>query len=648
MKRILSAIASAALLLFQACSDDNLPQANLSLFQLESLQATAGDETATLKWTPQEGKPAPLEYYVSWTAGSPDGENGELVVNSSATEAAIDRLVNDCAYTFSVQPRYAEGLAMKVSATCTPKSTRIPASNFKAMAGDKRVFVSWTAPETTLDFRYKLVVESEGAAAKTSEIEKTETSYLVENLSNGTEYSFTLTCVYTHGESPVVAAKATPGEIDPITVTSTTLRQFELCTFEYNPAYFVSGEVEAVKWEFGDGQSSQETVASYCYPATGSFTVTLTVTYKSGKTESAKIGITVESFAWTSVGGVGYQKSSNIAFSHDGQTLYTIPQTDKKLIAINAITGQVAWEYATSAATYGAGPAVGADGTIYFGTEDAAGSFFAVSASGALKWKKELGAAVKASPAVTSDGLVYVLINDGRLFALETVSGAQRWTAALEGNAGGVAVDKDGTIYIGTSKGIWAYNEEGTLKWTCDTPHPVTERGGSLAIHENMLYAALKGKNGCAAIDTSNGRTLWKAATTLGDCYHPVVDASGTVYFCEKAGYLYAVDKSGNEKWTDKTNKNYIYNGFAIGANGNAYISQYASPFELLSFDAAGNRTALVTIGAQTMAPVSLGPDRRLYYVTNGTLTAYDLGVKLAVEGWPMCGGNRQGNNSLK
>lgn len=648
MKKILFGIASVALFLLQACSDDNLPQANLSLFQLESLSATAGDESATLKWTAQEGKPAPIEYYISWTAGNLDGENGELAVNAGTNEVAIDGLENECAYTFNVQPRYAEGLAMKVSATCTPKSTRIPASNFKTMAGDKRVFISWTAPETKLDYNYKLVTESEGATEKSIDIEKTETSYLVDGLTNGTEYTFTLTCMYAHGVSPTVSDKATPGEIDPITVTSTTLRQFELCTFEYNPAYFVSGEIASVKWEFGDGEGSEQMTAFYCYPMTGTYTVTLTVTYGNGKTEHATIDITVESFAWTSVGGVGYQKSSNIVFSHDGQTLYTIPQTEKKLIAINAITGQLVWEYATSSGTYGAGPAVGADGTIYFGTEDGAGSFYAVSATGALKWKKELGAAVKASPAVTSNGMVYVLINDGRFFALEASSGVQKWSATLEGNAGGVAVDKDGTIYIGTSKGIWAYTESGSLKWTCDTPHSVTERGGSLAIHDNMLYAALKGKKGCAAIDTSNGRTLWKAATTLGDCYHPVVDAAGTVYFCEKAGYLYAVDKSGNEKWTDKTNKNYIYNGFALGANGNAYISQYASPFELLSFDATGNRASLVTIGAQTMSPVSLGPDRRLYYMTNGTITAYDLSVELAVEGWPMSGGNLQGTNSLK
>ena len=220
---------------------------------------------------------------------------------------------------------------------------------------------------------------------KSVEAASSETSKLIEGLTNGTAYTFTLTCVYAHGDSESVEASATPGEIDPITVTSTTLRRFELCTFEYNPAYFVQGEIVSVHWEFGDGNTSDETIASYCYPEPGNYTVRLTVTYKGGATEQAEIRITVEGYAWSSVSGTGYQKSSNIVFAPDGQTLYTLSQTDKKLFAVNAITGQIRWEYATSAATYGSGPAVGADGTVYFGTEDSDGSFYAVSASGAAR-----------------------------------------------------------------------------------------------------------------------------------------------------------------------------------------------------------------------------------------------------------------------
>lgn len=646
MKKILFGIVLSAALL--SCSEDNLPHADFARFQVESVTAVGGDETVTLSWTLQEGKPAPQAYYVSWTTSSVDAENGERTIPAPASELTIDRLTNDCAYTFSVQPRYPEGLAMKVSTTCTPKSTRIAATDFKAMAGDGRVYLTWKAPETQLDYTYRLETTTEETEAESIELTAGETSYLAEGLTNGRAYGFALTCVYTHGDSPTVNADATPGEIDPITVTSNVLRQFERCTFEYNPAYFVSGEIVSVKWEFGDGQSSTEKQAAYCYPKVGTYTVTLTVAYDDGKTETAVIELTVEAFAWTTIGGVGYQKASHIVFSHDGQTFYTVSQTTKTLFAVNAITGAVVWEYATSAATYGAGPVVGADGTIYFGTEDTAGSFFAISSSGAKRWDKSLGAAVKAAPAVTSDGTLYVLTDGGVLHALDAATGSEKWVQTQSGNAGGVAVDKDGTVYMGTATGIWAYTENGTLKWASEEAHTVTERGGSLAIGDGILYATLKGKAGCAAVDAATGRTLWKYTTGYGDCYHPVVDAAGTVYFCEKAGGLYAVGSDGTAKWTDETEKNYTYSGFALDIEGNAYISQYASPFDLLSFDAAGGRHVATSIGAQTMSPVTIGADGRIYYGLNGSVATHDAATAAAVSGWPMRGCNLQGTNSLK
>lgn len=652
MKKYLFGLLAAVAALGTGCSDDNLPEASFSLFQVETVKATAGDGEATIEWTPQEGKPAPVEYYVSWTADDSEVAGGAESVSPDTRRLTVKGLVNDCAYTFSVQSRYAGGLAMKVSAVCTPKSTRMPASNFKAMAGDKRTFLSWTAPDTQLEYSYRIDVSAGGEKVKGVEAASSETSKLIEGLTNGTAYTFTLTCVYAHGDSESVEASATPGEIDPITVTSTTLRRFELCTFEYNPAYFVQGEIVSVHWEFGDRNTSDETIASYCYPETGNYTVRLTVTYKGGATEQAEIRITVEGYAWSSVSGTGYQKSSNIVFAPDGQTLYTLSQTDKKLFAVNAITGQIRWEYATSAATYGSGPAVGADGTVYFGTEDSDGSFYAVSASGALKWKKTLGAAVKASPAVTSDGVVYALANGGLLFALDAASGAEKWSAVQSGDAGGVAVDRDGTVYFGTSKGIWAYSESGSLKWTCDKAHAVTERGGSLAIGDGLLYAVLKSPGGCVGIDLATGTTRWSYSTGLGDCYHPVVDGEGTVYFCEKNGYLYAVDRNGSEKWSDQTDKGYIYSGFALAADGKAYIAQYASPNNLVAFDNAGAKSVVKTIGDQVMSPVTIGPDRRLYYGRKndlaGMVDAWEIGCGPLSGEWPMRGCNAQGTNSLK
>ena len=647
MKKLALLLPLVALMAFTSCNDIEFPHATSDRYQLETLKATAGDGCVTLNWADQKDVANPLQYLVIWTAAKSDVQGGEMLVTPDKKEITIDNLVNDCSYTFSVQTKYPSGLSQKLTASCTPKSTRIPATNFKVMAGDKRVFVSWTAPETGLMFTYKLDVLAGDQLVKSMDISALETSALVEQLTNGIEYTFNLTCVYAHGNSPAVSAKATPGEISPINASIENPRKFEMVTFEYNPAYFVSGEIASVEWTFDDGSSVTTPAAMHCFGTTGKHTVTIKVTYTNGRNESASTQITVGDFSWSKITGVGYQKSSNIVFAPDGQTFYTASQTGKTLIAVDAINGTIKWEYTTAAATYGAGPAVGPDGTIYFGTEDGAGTFYAINPSGSLKWQKELGKAVKSSPAVTSDGMVYALADGGFAFAFDS-DGNQKWSKTLSGNSAGVAVNRDGTVYFATSDGVWAFSASGAEKWKPSEKLAVTERGGSIAIGNGIIYVTLKGKAGCAAIDASTGSVKWKYATTMGDCYHPVVDAEGTVYFCEKAGYLYAVKSSGALKWEEKTGLNFIYSGFALDANGRAIISEYATPFGLVAISGSGSRSVLTTIGVQTMSPVTLGPDNRIYYSTNGSIEAYDICVAAATGGWPMRGANCQGNNSLK
>ena len=356
--------------------------------------------------------------------------------------------------------------------------------------------------------------------------------------------------------------------------------------------------------------------------------------------------MTVEPFAWSKTSGLGYQKASSVVFSHDGQTFYMgSPTKPTGLFAVSAITEQVVWSYATTGNVYGEGPAVGPDGTIYF--SDEGGTFYAISPSGSLKWQHNVGKGQNASPAVTSDGTVYVIAS-GELTALDA-NGGTKWSATLDGTPGGIVVDAEGTVYAGTNTGIWAYSESGSQKWKSAEAYAVTERGGSLAIHDGILYAVLKAKGGCVALDAATGNELWQYETSENDCYHPVVDTEGNVYFCEKNGYVYSVSKSGSLRWKGADKSGYTYSGFALGSDGKAYISQYAGDKNLVSFDmATGSMSVVYAIGAQTMSPVIIGPDCRIYYGLNPDIETYNVGVSHAEGGWPMRGGNLQGTNSLK
>jgi outer membrane protein assembly factor BamB len=61
-------------------------------------------------------------------------------------------------------------------------------------------------------------------------------------------------------------------------------------------------------------------------------------------------------------------------------------------------------------------PAIGGDGTIFFGTAD--GSFYAVHPDGTLRFKVSASGRVAGSPAIGPTGVVYFVADDGLLYAV--------------------------------------------------------------------------------------------------------------------------------------------------------------------------------------------------------------------------------------
>src|ERR1051326_8646519 len=74
-----------------------------------------------------------------------------------------------------------------------------------------------------------------------------------------------------------------------------------------------------------------------------------------------------------------------------------------------------------------ASPAIAPDGTIYFGSEDK--NLYALTPTGALKWKIDLGAPMGSSPAIAADGTIYVA--NGSIFPIPT--GGQIYAVSPDG-----------------------------------------------------------------------------------------------------------------------------------------------------------------------------------------------------------------------
>ena len=123
--------------------------------------------------------------------------------------------------------------------------------------------------------------------------------------------------------------------------------------------------------------------------------------------------------------------------------------------------GSLKWTYDTGDGVISS-PAISSDGTIYVGSYNH--NLYAINPDGSLKWTYNTGHDVISSPAIGSDGAIYVGSDDGNVYAINP-DGSLKWTY----NTGGMvesspAIGSDGTIYVGSRDGkLYAIQGTGTL-----------------------------------------------------------------------------------------------------------------------------------------------------------------------------------------
>lgn len=83
--------------------------------------------------------------------------------------------------------------------------------------------------------------------------------------------------------------------------------------------------------------------------------------------------------------------------------------------------GTVLWEFETGGAIGLSSPAIGSDGTVYVGSLDK--KLYAINGKAGVKlWEFQTGSVVSSSPGIGSDGTVYVGSPDNKLYAIKTDS----------------------------------------------------------------------------------------------------------------------------------------------------------------------------------------------------------------------------------
>ncbi|HQM51511.1 MAG TPA: PQQ-binding-like beta-propeller repeat protein, partial [bacterium] len=149
----------------------------------------------------------------------------------------------------------------------------------------------------------------------------------------------------------------------------------------------------------------------------------------------------------------------------------------------------LAWSYATAADVYFSSPAIGSDGRVYVGSTD--NLIYSLTSAGGLAWSYATAADVySSSPAIGSDGRVYVGSGDARLYALTSAGGlAWSYAAWARHRILSPAIGSDGRVYVGsTDSNLYSFMQQPTATPTA-TP-TITPTATPTYCHEPMIITS--------------------------------------------------------------------------------------------------------------------------------------------------------------
>ena len=253
----------------------------------------------------------------------------------------------------------------------------------------------------------------------------------------------------------------------------------------------------------------------------------------------------------------GYEVYSSPAFGADG-TIY-LP-ADIYLYALDPLDGSIEWQYLTGGHPRHPGGRHGRDDL--FGCSN--NYFYALNPDGSLKWSFLIdNSFALSSPAIGTDGTIYVGSDNYNLYALNPADGSVKWIFTAHGVLEtSPAIGADGTIYIGggfPEHNLYAVNPtDGSLKWLFSTGDP---------------------------IDGS-----------------PSIGADGTIYVGSSDHNFYALNPNGSLKWKF-TAGYYVGSTAAIGPDGSVYVG--SEDCNLYAFNPDGSRGGRIPQAMPSIPPRS-------------------------------------------
>jgi len=286
-----------------------------------------------------------------------------------------------------------------------------------------------------------------------------------------------------------------------------------------------------------------------------------------------------------------------------------------------ANNGTLLWTFDIDQSTTPSGAVIDSNGVIY--VSDIVKGLYAINPNGSLKWRSDFDDG-PGNPALSPDAkTLYIDCWDGDLYALDAATGQIKWNYSTESHIDcAPSVWSDGTIYFVSGDGkLYALNPDGELKWSFDTGTPLYRSSPAISDDGTVLFV---GTNKMYAV-SPDGNEKWSLnISTEGINKDISIGPDGTIYFGYLGelsvsgfipGRLYAIDPNGSVKWTFSEDD--AFGEPAIGPDGTVYITSHKG---LYAISPDGDKKWLFEVqGSPPISPsLAIDKDGIIYYGASG------------------------------
>ncbi|MCF8028877.1 MAG: PQQ-binding-like beta-propeller repeat protein [Desulfobacteraceae bacterium] len=323
------------------------------------------------------------------------------------------------------------------------------------------------------------------------------------------------------------------------------------------------------------------------------------LTYPDGQTRTESLGplrIHVANWKFEAGGCI----ASTPAVSPDGGTLY-FGSADHYLYAVNTGDGTKRWQKYLGG-DVDSSPAVDSNGYVYVGTGE--GHVYCLSPQGYIEWQFPAGSGGAggffSSPALDEErNRLYIGSTNGYLYALNTANrGNIEWKYKTGSKiVSSPAVGFDHTIYIcSLDTFLYALNPDGSLKWRFDAKSqirgsPALDRDGTIYFGTSLFRGEANADNGLYAISTA-GQKKWFAQNRNGLTSAPVIDDdSGTVVVSSWGNRIFGISRSGGGLGMYKTYEDDVLSGPALGSRNYLFAGARDGVFYAMDIERGNMRT---------------------------------------------------------